>query len=540
MFAKSNTRKNSLILLSIIVIAGFMIMYRHDNGGYDAALAQSGNVLPKIAGAKARNIILILTDDHRWDAMGFAGHPFVETPHMDALARGGAHMRNAFVNTSLCSPSRASILTGQYTHRHRVVDNNNPVPPGLTFFPQYLQQAGYETAFVGKWHMGSDSDAPQPGFNQWVSFKGQGTYWPNPNGLNVNGKQVGQKGYITDELTDYAVDWLNARNGGKPFMLYLSHKAVHTDMLPDREGRGKLLLPGDTDRMGFPGAPRHAGRYKNKTFTPPPTMALTARNYADKPMWVQNRRNSRHGVELPMGHRTPISVLYRQYMEALLAVDDSVGRVLAALRQKGMLDSTMIVYMGDNGYAWGEHGMVDKRAAYEESMRIPMIAHCPELIKGGTVVPQMVANIDIAPTLLEAAGLEHPRSMDGRSFLPLARGQSIAWRDRFLYEYYWEWNFPMTPTIHALRGERYKYIRQYGVWDIDELYDLQNDPHEITNLIRSEAHQQIIREMKEQLFRTLEETQGMYIPLFADRGGQGSQRYARGSRGAPFPAWMLK
>lgn len=528
-------RNHLFKVLTLCCLLASALLYRQPT-----ATAQSAQALPKIAGAKPRNIVLILTDDHRWDAMGFAGHPFVETPHMDALARGGAHMRNAFVTTSLCSPSRASILTGLYAHRHRVVDNNNPVPTSLTFFPQYLQQAGYETGFVGKWHMGSDSDAPQRGFNHWVSFKGQGTYWPNPDGLNINGQKVPQKGYLTDELTDYAVDWLKARSGDKPFMLYLAHKAVHTDALPDKTGRGKLLLPGTMDQMGFPGAPRHAGRYKDRPFTPPLTMALTKRNYADKPMWVQNRRNSRHGVELPMGHPTPVAVLYRQYMEALLAVDDSVGRVMDMLRQKGMLDSTIVIYMGDNGYAWGEHGMVDKRAAYEESMRVPMIVHCPELIKGGTTVAQMVANLDIAPTLLEAAGLEFPRAMDGRSFLPLVRGQSIPWRERLLYEYYWEWNYPMTPTIHALRGERYKYIRPYGVWDTEELYDLQNDPHEITNLIRSKEHQPIIREMKEQLFRTLEETGGMYLPMSADRGAQAPHRRARGSKAAQFPSAIMR
>src|SRR5262245_15586836 len=219
-----------------------------------AVCAEPVPALPKISGGKARNIVLIVTDDHRHDAMGFAGHPFLKTPHLDGLARGGAHLRNAFVTTSLCSPSRASILTGLYAHRHRVIDNNNPVPAGLTFFPQYLQAAGYDTAFIGKWHMGSDSDEPQRGFHHWVSFKGQGTYWPNPNGLNVNGQKVPQKGYLTDELTDYAVEWLDARTGDKPFLLYLAHKAVHTDFLPDDKLPGekreaKLLVPGIEGQM---------------------------------------------------------------------------------------------------------------------------------------------------------------------------------------------------------------------------------------------------------------------------------------------------
>lgn len=502
--------------------------------------AEAPPTLPKIPGGKPRNIVLILTDDHRHDAMGFAGHPFLKTPRLDSLARGGVHLKNAFVTTSLCSPSRASILTGLYTHRHRVVNNNNPVPTDLTFFPQYLQQAGYETAFVGKWHMGSDNDAPQAGFQHWVSFKGQGTYWPNPNGLNVNGQHVAQKGYLTDELTDYAVEWLDARRDDKPFLLYLSHKAVHNDLLNDDKKVGKLLVPGIDGAMGFIPAPRHAGRYANEPFTPPESMPFTPGNFADKPMWVQNRRNSRHGVDFPFGNKVSIETIYRQYMETLVAVDESVGRVLDALRRKKVLDSTLVIYMGDNGYAWGEHGMIDKRSAYEESMRIPMIAHCPEIMAAGKEVPQMVANIDIAPTILAAAGLQPPSSLDGRSFLPLLEGRQIPWRDKLLYEYYWEWNFPMTPTIHALRTERFKYIRPYGLWDAEELYDLKADPHEITNLIRDPKQQSVLKEMKSQLFALLKETHGMAIPMLEDQGGQSNQRSTSGTPQAPFPQQVFR
>jgi len=216
-----------------------------------AAAATRSLKLARLAGVKPRNVVFILADDHRYDAMGFLGHPFLETPHMDTMARDGVHLQNAFVTTALCSPSRASILTGRYAHRHRVVDNNNPVPAGTVFFPQYLQQAGYETAFVGKWHMGGERDDPQPGFDHWVSFKGQGSYLPSANGLNINGKHLPQKGYITDELTDYALNWLKDRRGGKPFMLYLSHKAVHSDFVP---------------------AERHKDRYKSKPFAAPKTM----------------------------------------------------------------------------------------------------------------------------------------------------------------------------------------------------------------------------------------------------------------------------
>ena len=225
--------------------------------------------LARIPNAKPRNIVFILTDDHRYDALGFLqGQSFVETPNLDALARGGVHFANAFVTTALCSPSRASILTGLYAHRHRVVDNNNPIPPGTIYFSQYLKQAGYETAFIGKWHMGGEIDDPQPGFDHWVSFKGQGTYLPNANGFNVNGKRVAQKSYITDELTDYALDWMKQRKGDKPFMLYLSHKGLHVDLAATIQARGQsgALAPGAQGLREFVAADRHRGRFKDKTF----------------------------------------------------------------------------------------------------------------------------------------------------------------------------------------------------------------------------------------------------------------------------------
>jgi N-acetylglucosamine-6-sulfatase len=489
--------------------------------------------------ARPRNIVLIVADDQRYDALGCAGHPFLETPHLDALARGGARFKNALVTTSLCSPSRASILTGLYAHRHRVVDNNYPIPAELLFFPQYLQAAGYETAFIGKWHMGSDNDAPQRGFDHWVSFKGQGTYLPNPNGLNVNGQHVPQRGYITDELTDYAVEWLKSRNGDKPFYVQLAHKGVHTDFLPEDGQPGKLLVPGAAGRIGFVPAPRHAGRYARQPFTPPESMAFTPRNFADKPMWVQNRRNSRHGVDIPFGRKQDLAGIYRQYMETLLAIDDSVGRIIELLRQKRLLDSTLVIYMSDNGYAWGEHGMTDKRSAYEESMRIPLIMNCPDLIKTEQEPRQMVANIDIAATCLEAAGLKPPESLDGRSVLPLVTGRGSDWRDKLLYEYYWEWNFPMTPTIHAIRTDRYKFIRPHGLWDKEELYDLASDPAEIVNLIDDPKHQALAKQLKADMFAILKKTDGMHMPLFEDRDAQMPKRSASGTPQAPFPReWM--
>ncbi len=283
------------------------------------ALAQmAGLPLAGALGAaqgKPRNVIFILTDDHRYDAMGFMkGQSFLESPNLDRLAREGAHFSNAFVTTALCSPSRASILTGTYAHRHRIVDNNTAIPPGTTFFPQLLQKAGYKTGFLGKWHMGNADDAPQPGFDHWVSFRGQGNYLPTKDGLNVNGKRVPQKGYITDELTDYALEWLRSLDRNQPYFLYLSHKAVHSEFAP---------------------AQRHAGRYKNEKFVPPATMAATGPLAQHRPMWAQNQRNSWHGVEFPYHSGLDIGEYYKRYAETLLAVDENVGRVLQELRLAG-------------------------------------------------------------------------------------------------------------------------------------------------------------------------------------------------------------
>jgi N-acetylglucosamine-6-sulfatase len=468
------------------------------------------------AGRK-RNVIFILTDDHRYDALGFL-HPqtWLRTPQLDTLARDGVHLKNAFVTTALCSPSRASILTGVYAHRHHIVDNNTAIPPGTRFFPQLLQQAGYKTAFVGKWHMGNGGDEPQPGFDKWVSFRGQGTYLPSKSGLNVDGKHVEQKGYITDELTDYGLTWLDTVPKEQPYFLYLSHKAVHSDFVP---------------------AARHKGVYGKEKFQPPKTMAESGENAQHRPMWVQNQRNSHHGVDFPYHSDLNIAEYYQRYAETLLGVDDSVGRVLDALRKRGELDSTLVVYMGDNGFAFGEHGLIDKRTAYEESMRVPMLARCPDLFAGGRAVTEMVAGLDIMPTVLDAAGVSIPQGLDGRSMLPLLRGAADPqWRKQLLYEYYWERNFPQTPTMQALRTDRYKYIHYYGIWDIDELYDIQEDPLETTNLIFNPERKDTIAELNKRLFDEMERTQGMSIPLFRDSGGQSNKRDANKGRSADFPS----
>ena len=211
---------------------------------------------------------------------------------------------------------------------------------------------------------------------------------------------------------------------------------------------------------------------------------------------------------------------------------------MQSLEERGVLEETLIIYMGDNGFCFGEHGLIDKRTAYEASMRIPFLASCPALFEGGQVIDQVVANIDVAPTILHAAGLATPPQMDGRSFLDVCQGTEDNWRDALLYEYYWERNFPQTPTMFALRTDDYKFIYYFGIWDTDELYDMRSDPLERVNLINSPEHQQVVREMGTQLFAELERTGGMYIPLYPNRGNSQNLRNPEGSPPADFPPWF--
>jgi N-acetylglucosamine-6-sulfatase len=476
-----------------------------------AAPAPKRLKLKRRHGVRPKNILVVLTDDHRYDAMGFMkAQSFGDTPTLDRLAREGVHFRNAFVTTALCSPSRASIFTGLYAHQHRVVDNNHPIPPGLIYYPEYLRAAGYETALIGKWHMGVETDTPQPGFDRWVSFKGQGDYLPGPNGLNVDGAKVPQRGYITDELTDYALDWIGKRSGKRPWMLHLAHKAVHSEFIP---------------------AERHKGRYTNQTFRYPDSMRPKV---PGRPMWVENQRNSWHGVGYPYHGTLDVGDYYKRYMETLLAVDEGLARIMDLLARRGELDDTLILYMGDNGFMFGEHGLIDKRAAYEESMRVPMLMRCPSLFGPGEV-SQVVANIDVAPTMLAAAGLVAPDGLAGADMLPLARGEEAPWRTELIYEYYWERNFPQTPTVHALREDRYKYVHFHGIWDVDELYDLATDPNENNNLLARPGHEELAERMSAKLFRLLEETGGMQIPLSADASERNELRDPKGPAQAPFP-----
>jgi N-acetylglucosamine-6-sulfatase len=370
--------------------------------------------------------------------------------------------------------------------------------------------------------MGGESDRPQPGWNHWVSFVGQGHYLPPKPGytLNVDGNRVPQKGYITTELTDYAIDWLKRQKPAeKPFFLYLSHKAVHANFTPEE---------------------KYEDSVRDLPFTRPPSEASTTAD-RHKPRWLRDQRNSWHGVDFPYHSELDIERYYKRYCETLRSVDDSIGRVLGQLEEMGILDETLVIYMGDNGFMFGEHGLIDKRVAYEPSMRVPMLVQCPALIPAGLVVDQMIANIDIGPTIMEAMALKTPPHMDGKSFLPLLRGADTPWRENFLYVYYWEKNFPQTPTTFALRTPTHKYITYYGLWDADELYDLRDDPEETTNLIADPAQQSMARALENELYRLMGKLGGMEIPLNQPKGGVNNLRL-RGRGGddaAAFPAPLV-
>ena len=466
--------------------------------------------------APKMNVIYILSDDHRYDFMGFTGKvPFLETPAMDRMAAEGAHIKNAFVSTSLCSPSRASILTGQYAHNHQVVDNQSLIPDGTTFFPKYLQESGYETGYIGKWHMGEHHADPRPGFDFWASFKGQGVYF-NPV-INVNGKEVAFKdsAYVSDVLTDYAIDFLDNRDPQKPFFLYLSHKGVHADFKP---------------------APRHLNKYKDEEVAYPPTMfppshprsTVSAEdyNYEDVPQWVKEQRYSWHGVDYMYHGQISFEDFYKRYCETLLAVDESIEQVLEYLEKNGLMENTVVMYMGDNGFSFGEHGLIDKRQAYEESMRVPFLAMGGG-IPSGSIVDEVIQNVDIAPTVLDFAGIKTKENMDGASFKNLLYQEPQDWRDTVYYEYFWERPFPQTPTVHAVRTSQFKFIRYHGIWDINELYDIQNDPNEMNNLIRNPEYAETAKQLRNALFEWLEKTGGESIPLKPDRGARFDHGYKK-------------
>ncbi|MEZ5291765.1 MAG: sulfatase [Vicinamibacterales bacterium] len=461
------------------------------------ALAASGcgGAPPAPQARRPPNVVMVLVDDMRWDEMHSAGHPFIETPNMDRVAREGARFTNAFATTPLCSPSRASFLTGQYAHTNGIVDNTARPSHALPTFPKDLHDAGYRTGFFGKWHMGNDA-SPRPGFDRWVAMPGQGEAI-DPH-LNVDGTDLQKTGYVTDVLTDYVEQFIGETTD-QPFLVYLAHKAIHPNIV-QRDDGSLGAVPGQPG--GFVAAERHRGRYAGREM---PRRANAFHAPTDKPALMR----AIDGLP-PLGKATATSdEEIRGRVEMLLAVDDSLGRILAALERRGELDDTVVVFTSDHGYFYGEHGLnEERRLAYEETIRIPMLVRYPSAVIAGSTPGQMVLSIDLAPTFLQLAGLAVPARMQGRSLVPIFTGSAGAWRDAFLVEYYTDTVFPRVLNMgySAVRTDRYKYIQYRDLNGMDELYDLEADPFEEHNRAADPAAAGVLETMRQRLAGLLAET----------------------------------
>ncbi len=454
--------------------------------------------LPLAAASRRRpNIVFILVDDLRWDELGCTGHPFAQTPNADRLAREGALFTNAFATTPLCSPSRASFLTGLYPHANGITDNTNRSPRShqLVTWPRRLHDNGYQTAFIGKWHMGND-DSRRPGFDHWVSFPGQGESIDPV--LNVNGESKKDRGYITDILTQHAVEFIEQAHQ-KPFCLYLAHKAIHPNVVQRDDGSVSGALTG---AESFIAAERHRRLYagnplpRRKSYGLPPTgKPALERQTADLP---------------PLGPATVTSdETIRNRMRMMKAIDEGLGRILDSLRKAGTLDETVVALTSDHGYFYGEHGLdAERRLAYEEAIRIPLVMRYPGLIRPGARIDRFALSIDIAPTMLALAGVTAGVPMHGRSLLPVIEGRRVRWRDDFLVEYYSDTVFPRIKSMgyQAVRTARWKYIHYTELNGMDELYDLRTDPYEMENLASAASAKRALTMMEGRLRKLLRET----------------------------------
>lgn len=435
------------------------------------------------------NILFIMADDHAAQAIGAYGSKINKTPNIDRIAQAGMRFSNCFVTNSICTPSRAAILTGKYAHKNGVpvfnrFDGSQPT------LAKYLQAAGYHTGMVGKWHLGSDPT----GFDHWIILPGQGVYF-DPVFLTKEGKKKYQ-GYCTDLITDQAVQFLKDRPKEKPFFLMCHHKAPHRRWEPDARHAAQLTnvkVPEPTtfndDWAGRSAAAREA------------TMRID-RDLTDKDL-KQKPPPGLSGAALK-------SWKYQRYMHDYLAcvasLDDNVGRLLDYLdKSSGLAKNTIVIYTSDQGFFLGEHGWFDKRFMYEESLRMPFLVRWPGQVKPGSVQNGMVLNVDFAPTMMAAAGLKVPANMQGRSILPLLKGDKPKdWRTSMYYRYY---HYPQHHRVqphYGVRTERYKLIffNKINEW---ELYDLVKDPHELKNVYSEPAYQDKVKKLKAEMERLKKE-----------------------------------
>ena len=437
------------------------------------------------------NLLFVYTDDQRWDAMGVVQReqgerdrfPWFQTPNIDRLAAEGVRFRNAFVTLALCAPSRAAFLTGRYNHLNGVINNHTPFPVDSVTHASQLRAAGYTTAYIGKWHMGQQR-GQRPGFDYSASFVGQGRYFDCP--FEINGTPTPTTGWVDDVSTDYAIEFLK-QHRDKPFSIVLGFKACHGPFQPPE---------------------RAQNRFAGEKARPVPNLTARAvyRGVNDVPD-AKKRGNSTNGPNTNLN-----------YFRCISAADDNLGRVLRALDDLDLADKTVVVFASDNGYYNGEHGLGDKRSAYEESLRIPLLLRYPRLILKGRTLDELVLNIDLAPTFLELAGISVPREMQGTSWVPLLTGKTSEWRQSFLAEYFYERNFVGTPTLVAVRTANAKLIKYPGHGEWTELFDLAADPYETKNLARDPAHRDLLARMHSEFDGQVKATQ-YHVPDHADAPG---------------------
>jgi len=468
--------------------------------------------------ANARpNIIFILSDDHATNAISAYSDIFKEiapTPNIDRIANEGAKLTNCFSTNAICGPSRASIITGKYSHINKYYKNfqGGHFDGSQWTFPKAMQKEGYQTAMVGKWHLASRPE----GFDYYkyhIEHGEQGVYW-NPT-YNENGIDVKEIGYATNLTTDFALNWLNKTTKADPFCLLLHYKAPHREWSPDKKYENlwdneELPYP-DTFNDEYSGRERTAGdthmtmdflNRRDMKLSPPDSLTGKALSkwfdYGNNPGEIVSPNQSLTGEELK---KWKYQTYIKDYLATVKSVDDNIGRVLNYLKENGLDENTIVIYASDQGFYLGEHGWFDKRFMYEESLRMPFIIRYPKSIKPKTVVSDIVSNIDIAPTLLDMAGIAAPDEVQGKSFYKNLKGKTPKnWRQSMYYHYY---EYPFWHHVqphYGIRNERYKLIHFYYDIDVWEFYDLKNDPSEMNNLIGSKKYSSLIDKMKKELY----------------------------------------